>query len=91
MTKAKQTHEIKRWTENLWDKHFGEAERLEGWHSPEEKAKINAANAAGTLWTATDCEGKMYLTNGYHYVNRLYYVVSKNPCPAGLEINIHLC
>jgi len=88
---AKQAHEIKRWTENLWDKHFEEAERLDDWDSPEDKAKLEAAKAADTLWTAVDCDGELYLTNGYHYVNRMYYVISVRPCPAGLDINIHLC
>ena len=55
MSKAKTVTEIKRWTENLWDKHFGEADRVEGWHTEEEKAAIAEARrpeSCGPQWTA---------------------------------------
>jgi hypothetical protein len=90
MSKAKSVTEIKRWTETLWDKHFGEADRVEGWHTEEEKAAIAEASTARKLWTAVDCDGVLHLTNGYHYVNRIYYVIAENPCPEGLEIDIKL-
>ncbi|AMO58288.1 hypothetical protein GZ77_21405 [Endozoicomonas montiporae] len=28
------------------------------------------------IWTVLDCDGKLFVANGMHYVNRLYYLVS---------------
>lgn len=30
-------------------------------------------------WTCLDCDGKLYLAAGFHYVNRLYYVITDQP------------
>lgn len=41
------------------------------------------------VWTCVDGEGdKLYLINGFHYVNRLYYVLSVNPWEPGTEIQV---
>lgn len=37
-----------------------------------------ADNQHGRLWTIVDCDGKLYLTPGFRYVNRINYVVCKN-------------
>jgi len=41
-----------------------------------------AATAAGAdrVWTVLDCDGKLYLASGFHYVNRTGdYVIGKVP------------
>lgn len=35
------------------------------------------------LWTLLDCDGKLYLSPGFHIVNRINYVVCKNPWVEG--------
>jgi hypothetical protein len=31
------------------------------------------------LWTVVDCDGKLYIMAGWHFVNRMYYVVTNEP------------
>lgn len=33
------------------------------------------------VWTIVDCDGKLYLLPGYHFVNRINWVLTKNPWP----------
>ena len=35
------------------------------------------------VWTLLDCDGKLYLVNGYHIVNRLNYVITSQPWGEG--------
>lgn len=35
------------------------------------------------LWTVTDCDGRLYLSAGLHYVNRIGYVRTEVPWTAG--------
>lgn len=37
------------------------------------------------LWTLLDCDGKLIIASGYHFVNRLNYIVTKNPCKSEFE------
>lgn len=38
------------------------------------------AIAPGRVWTGVDCDGKWYISNGWHHVNRVVYLVTKEPC-----------
>jgi len=31
------------------------------------------------VWTIVDCDGKLYVSPGFHYVNRIDYVLCGNP------------
>lgn len=33
----------------------------------------------GHLWTVLDCDGVLYLSPGFHFVNRINYVICRNP------------
>lgn len=35
------------------------------------------------IWTILDCDGKMYICPGWHYVNRMDYLVTKHPWKEG--------
>lgn len=35
------------------------------------------------IWTLLDCDGKMYIVPGWHYVNRMNYFITKNPWKDG--------
>lgn len=37
------------------------------------------------LWTLLDCDGKLIIASGYHFVNRLNYIVTKKPCKSEFE------
>lgn len=68
----------------------GCAEWYETYGSDLEKVKAILANPDPrinqTVWTAVDGDdGRMYLTAGYHFVNRIYYVISKKPWVTGQE------
>lgn len=31
------------------------------------------------IWTLLDCDGKLCITSGWHYVNRMGYIIAKVP------------
>ncbi|MRI32703.1 hypothetical protein EOPP23_06845 [Endozoicomonas sp. OPT23] len=37
------------------------------------------------IWTVLDCDGELYVTNGRHYVNRMFYMVSNEPYQGEME------
>lgn len=39
---------------------------------------ITKMSDTNNIWTILDCDGKLYLSPGYHIVNRLNYIVTKN-------------
>jgi hypothetical protein len=40
------------------------------------------------VWTILDCDGKLILTNGMHFVNRMGYLVTRKSAPAGVDFEI---
>ena len=44
-----------------------------------------------TVWTLVDGDGgDQYLTNGFHFVNRIGYLVSTVPVPDGMDIEVRI-
>ena len=44
-----------------------------------------------TIWTLMDGDdGDQYLVSGYHYVNRIGYLISTSPVENGLTIQCHI-
>jgi hypothetical protein len=44
-----------------------------------------------TIWTLVDGDnGDQYLVSGYHFVNRIGYLISLEPVPDGTDIEVHL-
>lgn len=35
------------------------------------------------IWTVMDCDGKLYIVPGWHWVNRMNYFITKNPWSEG--------
>lgn len=35
------------------------------------------------IWTLVDCGGKLYVIPGFHWVNRMNYLICKNPWKEG--------
>ena len=35
------------------------------------------------IWTILDCDGKLYISPGWHYVNRLEYLITEIPYKEG--------
>ncbi len=31
------------------------------------------------VWTVIDCDGTLYVTAGFHFVNRLNYIITEHP------------
>ena len=42
----------------------------------EEVLKIANGDKPNRVWTAVDCDEGFYLINGYHLVNRVYYILT---------------
>lgn len=38
-----------------------------------------------TVWTITDCDGTLVIGEGYHYVNRMGYLITKVPAQADTQ------
>lgn len=44
-----------------------------------------------TVWTVLDGDdGDLYVASGYHFVNRIGYLVSTVPIPEGTFIQVHI-
>lgn len=44
-----------------------------------------------TIWTLIDGEnGDLYVISGYHFVNRIGYLVSKSPVPDDVFVEVHI-
>jgi hypothetical protein len=45
----------------------------------------------GTIWTLVDGDdGDQYLVSGFHFVNRIGYLLSTVPIPDGTDIEVHI-
>jgi hypothetical protein len=43
------------------------------------------------VWTLVDGDdGDMYVISGFHYVNRVGYLISRDPIPDNVTIQVHL-
>lgn len=40
------------------------------------------------IWTLVDCDGELILTNGWHFVNRMGYVLTENAFNPDDEIQV---
>lgn len=44
-----------------------------------------------TVWTLVDGDdGDWYILSGLHFVNRVGYLISREPVPAGTSIEVHI-
>lgn len=44
-----------------------------------------------TIWTVLDGDdGDLFVASGYHFVNRIGYLVSTTPVPDDLDIEVHI-
>jgi hypothetical protein len=56
-----------------------------------DELKFVRRQAPGTIWTLLDGDdGDLYLVSGYHFVNRIGYLISTAPVPEGTEIEVHI-
>ena len=44
--------------------------------------------APDRIWTMLDCEGKTIVANGYHFVNRIGYIITELPAPEGMYFEV---
>ena len=49
---------------------------------------LKNANMYKKIWTILDCEGKLYITSGYHYVNRYGYLITSEAVPEDIEYTV---
>lgn len=61
------------------------------WFTFEEKRLLEEMHGKNRLWTMVeDDNGNPCLVQGYHYVNRLYYVICEVPYPGDVEYNVEM-
>ena len=46
------------------------------------------ASAPGRVWTVLEADGVLSIESGYHYVNRLGYLVTRHAVPAGATVSV---
>lgn len=39
--------------------------------------------APGRVWTIVDCDGELFVSSGFHLVNRFGYLITEIACPEG--------
>jgi len=61
---------------------------LETYGKELEHVKTVFQYAPRRVWTVLDCDGKTILASGFHFVNRIGYVITANPAPEGLYIEV---
>jgi hypothetical protein len=44
-----------------------------------DQSAIDKADTENRLWTVLDCNGKLYISAGRHFVNRMHYVITEEP------------
>lgn len=42
------------------------------------------------IWTIIESEGKMFFVSGYHYVNRMGYLLTEEQVPENIEYDVEL-
>jgi hypothetical protein len=58
----------------------GDYYRQRDWTVPEDQVEIEKATAEHRIWTAgDDDDGNFCISSGWHYVNRLYYIITEIP------------
>ena len=40
------------------------------------------------VWTVLDCDGRTVVGDGFHFVNRMGYIITKLPCPDDAFIEV---
>ena len=65
-------------------------ERQFDWIDEDDAMLISAAKAAGKVWTVVHTDADPAMLSGYHYVNRLYYVISNEVIPEDKEFTVEL-
>lgn len=48
-------------------------------YSATDLVEIEKADKENRLWTVLDCDGKLYISAGRHFVNRMHYVITEEP------------
>ena len=62
-------------------------ERL-AFQSPHHKRGGFWGGCFGKLWTMVVSGDDWSIANGYHYVNKMYFIVTEVPCPEGVQIDV---
>lgn len=44
--------------------------------------------APDRIWTVLDCDGKTVVASGYHFVNRIGYLITEVPAPEGAYLEV---
>lgn len=61
---------------------------LETYGEELEHVKAILAASPDRVWTVLDCEDEIVVSNGFHYVNRLNYLITEVPAPANTFVTV---
>lgn len=59
------------------------------WTLPADREAITRATDARCIWTTLDVDGFVMLASGWHFVNRLGYVITEVPVPDGVDVLVY--
>ncbi len=45
---------------------------------------------ANKIWTLVDCDGELFISEGWHFVNRMGYFITEIPFDSKIEYNIYV-
>ncbi len=68
---------------DIYPEGHNEGGTMRKYHWKGEDGDIVAATPGDRIWTLVDCDGKMYITPGWHYVNRMDYIITEIPWEDG--------
>jgi hypothetical protein len=54
-----------------------------------DRIALHVAEREGRLWTRMDEDGFLFTGSGYHYVNRLGYVITEVPVPDDVSVDVY--
>lgn len=80
---------------NLVKNHIEENAAFDGamfeTYGPEEEfIRKTAQETPSKVWTIIDCDGKLYYSSGFHYVDRLGYLITEEAVEEGTNIEVEL-
>jgi hypothetical protein len=56
----------------------------------EEYVRKVAQKTPKKVWTVLECDGRMYYSSGFHFVNRMGYFITEEEVEEGVEITVEL-
>ena len=71
-----------------WVSEYEPGEMLETYGDDYEKVMAMYEEEPNRIWTLLDCDGKLIIGSGWHWVNRMGYYITKGVVPDMVSIEV---